>query len=41
MYLVLRTIGVYHSHDMCEALARHVLSINTSAKDEKKGALWI
>jgi len=39
MCLVLRTIGVYHPHDMCEALARYVRSINTSAKDEKKGAL--
>ena len=39
MCLALRTIGVYHPHNMCEALARYVLSINTSAKDEKKGAL--
>jgi len=39
MCLALRTIGVYHSHNMCEALARHVRSINTLAKDEKKGAL--
>ena len=37
--LVLRTIGVYHSHNMCEALARYVRSINTSAYDEKKAAL--
>ena len=41
MYLVLRTIGAYHPHNMCKALARYVLSINTSAKDEKEGALWI
>jgi len=41
MYLVLRTIGVYHPHNMCETLARYVRSINTSAKDEKKGTLWI
>ena len=41
MYLALRTIGVYHSHNMCEAVARYVQSINTSAKDEKKGALGI
>ncbi|WP_282958351.1 hypothetical protein [Prevotella melaninogenica] len=39
MCLALRTIGVYHQHNMCEALARYVRSINTSAKDEKKGAL--
>ena len=39
MCFALRTIGVYHSHNMCEALARHVRSINTLAKDEKKGAL--
>nr|WP_313980016.1 hypothetical protein [uncultured Prevotella sp.] len=39
MCLVLRTIGVYHPHDMCEALARYVRSINTSAYDKKKAAL--
>lgn len=39
MRLMLRTIGVYHPHDMCEALARYVRSINTSANDEKKAAL--
>ena len=39
MCLALRTIDVYHPHDMCEALARHVRSVNTSAKDKKKGAL--
>ena len=39
MRLMLRTIGVYHPHDMCEALARYVQSISTSANDEKKAAL--
>jgi len=39
MCLALSTIGVYHPHDMCEALARYVRSINTSAKDEQKGVL--
>jgi len=39
MCLVLRTNGVNHPHDMCEALARRVRSINTSAYDEKKAAL--
>jgi len=38
--LVLRTIGVYHSHDVCSVLTRHVLSKSTSAEDGKKEVLW-
>ncbi|ERJ79389.1 hypothetical protein HMPREF9148_00488 [Prevotella sp. F0091] len=39
MCLVLRTNGVNHPHDMCEALARHVRSSNTSAYNKEKGTL--
>lgn len=38
-YLVLRTIGVYHQHHMCGALARYVRSISTTAKACKLSAI--
>ena len=34
-FLVFNTIGVYHQHHMCEALAPHVRSISTTCAEHQ------